>query len=167
MGRACSLSDNGGFTYLTALFMITVMGIALASAGQVWSTAAKREKEAELLFKGDQIRKAIGGYYEESPGAKTYPRTLEDLINDKRWPVVKKHLRKLYTDPMTGKADWELIKAADGGIMGVKSRSARHAYKRKGFSQALQGLEGKTKYSEWAFIYVPVAAPAARPAEKK
>lgn len=159
MGRANSLSDKRGFAYLTLLFMIAVIGIALASAGQVWSTAAGREKEAELLFRGDQIRRAIGRYYEESPGAKMYPQKLEDLINnDKRWPVTKRHLRRLYADPMTGKPDWEPVKAADGGIMGVKSRSSRDAYKRKNFPLALSGFEGKRKYSEWEFTYVPAAA---------
>lgn len=138
--------------------MIAVIGVALALAGQVWSTAAGREKEADLLFRGDQIRKAIGRYYEESPGAKMYPKKLEDLLNDKRWPVTKRHLRKLYADPMTGKPDWEPVKASDGGIMGVKSRSSRDAYKRRNFPRALSNFDGKTKYSEWEFTYAPAAA---------
>ncbi len=155
MGRVGGISDENGFSYLAVLFMMVVMGSVLATAGQVWSTAAGREKEAELIFRGGQIRKAIGRYYEESPGAKAYPKKLEDLLNDSRWPVIKRHLRKLYVDPMTGKPDWEIIKAADGGIMGVKSRSPRDAYKRTNFPPALSGIEGKAKYNEWEFVYTP------------
>lgn len=151
--------DNRGFTYLTVLFMVAILGLALASTGKVYSQAAHREKEEELLFRGGQIRKAIGRYYDESPGAKAYPKNLEELVKDNRWPVPKRHLRRLYTDPLTGKADWEFVKSPDGaGIMGVKSKSAKETIKRKNFPQELASLEGKTRYNEWEFNYTPVSS---------
>lgn len=54
----------GGFTYLAVLAMIAIIGIALAVTGEVWHIALKREKERELLFVGDQFRRAINSYYE-------------------------------------------------------------------------------------------------------
>src|SRR5262245_36530790 len=41
-----------GFTYLTILFVVAFMGIGLALTGEVWHTAALREKEAQLLYAG-------------------------------------------------------------------------------------------------------------------
>ena len=47
-----------GFTYLTVLFMVAILAGGLALIGEVWHTSAMREKEAELLFVGQQYRKA-------------------------------------------------------------------------------------------------------------
>ena len=58
-----------GFTYLAVLFIVATITAGLALIGEMWETAAKREKEAELLFIGDQYRKANGRYYESTPGA--------------------------------------------------------------------------------------------------
>jgi len=43
-----------GFTYLTVLFIVAILLGGLAMVGEVWETSAKRDKEAELLFVGNQ-----------------------------------------------------------------------------------------------------------------
>ena len=111
-----------GFTYIGLLIAVVLLGIGLALVGEVWNTAVKRDRERELLFVGDQFRQAIGRYYESSPGVKQYPRKLEDLLEDKRFPVMKRYLRRIYLDPMTGKADWGLVMQGDQ-ILGVYSPS--------------------------------------------
>lgn len=143
-----------GFSYLSLLFIIVVMGIALSVTGQVWSTIVKREKEAELLFRGNEFREAIGMFYNSTPGVKAYPRELQILLADSRFPVTKRYLRKIYDDPMTGKPDWELIKTQDSRIIGVRSSSDERPLKTS-FSREFKHFEGKLKYSEWEFIYVP------------
>ncbi|MBI5560689.1 MAG: type II secretion system protein [Deltaproteobacteria bacterium] len=146
--------DKSGFTYISLLFLIVVIGIALSVTGEVWSTTAKRELEEELLFRGGEIKRAITRYYEEGPGGvKQFPRELKDLLKDPRQQAVKRYLRKLYADPMTGKSDWQLIKEKDGTIIGVKSRSGASSLKSANFPLTLRNLEGKTKYSEWEFAY--------------
>lgn len=159
MSHARSYCNDKGFTYLALLFAVTVIGITFAVGGQVWSTVVMREKEKELLLRGGEIRAAIGRYYEKSPGSKAYPRNLVELLKDPRYPVTSRYLRRIYEDPMTGKPDWELISAPGGGIMGVKSRSSKEPYKKKDFPKELQGFEGKSKYSEWEFIYIPAVRP--------
>ena len=149
------LMDNRGFTYLSLLFLITVMGLAASAAGKAWSTGARREMEEELIFRGSEIRRAIGRYYEESPGAKAYPRAIEDLIKDPRYPATKRHLRRLYSDPFTGKPDWGVIRTPEGWIIGVRPGSDKEPYKKGNFPKELAGLEGKTRYSEWEFAYYP------------
>jgi type II secretory pathway pseudopilin PulG len=147
-----------GFTYLTILFVVAVMGIGLALVGRTWETAAKREREAELLQAGTEYRKAIERYYLAGP--RQYPRALADLIKDPRQPGIMRHLRKLYPDPITGKDDWGLVKADDGGIAGVYSLSEDPPLKSGGFALRDAAFEGKTKYSEWQFIYAPAAGAA-------
>lgn len=147
-GRA----TEGGFTYLGVLFLVVLMGAALAGAGQLWSTVSLRAKERELLWVGNQYAQALRRYYEASQGAKRYPRELVELVEDNRFPKPQRHLRRLYPDPMTGKADWELILAADGSIVGVHSQSSRTVMKTARFPPELTDFEQRTRYDEWEFV---------------
>ena len=99
-------SKAAGFTYIGLLVAIVIIGAALAAVGQVWSTEAKREREAELLYRGNTIRKAIGSYVFGAGGSGQYPRELQDMVQDERSPQAIRYLRRVYEDPMTGQADW-------------------------------------------------------------
>lgn len=151
---------TAGFTYLTALFIIAIMGGGLALVGQVWHTAALREREAELLQIGSEYRKAIERYYLAGP--RQYPRNLTDLLKDPRQPGTVRYLRKLYPDPITGAEEWGLVKGPDGGIAGVHSLSDNAPLKSAGFAVRDKEFEATTKYSDWKFIYSPIVAPGAQ-----
>jgi type II secretory pathway pseudopilin PulG len=148
-----------GFTYLTVLFIVAILMGGLALVGEVWEIWSKREKEADLLFVGNQYRKAIQRYV--LSGKAQYPQKLEDLLQDQRQPSIQRYLRKLYPDPMTGKTEWGFVKGPDGGIGGVYSLSEDKPLKVAGFKLRDASLEGAQKYSDWKFTYSPVAPPAA------
>lgn len=152
-----------GFTYIGLLVMVILIGMGLAAAGQVWNTTAKRERERELLFVGGQFRQAIGRYFDASPGVKQYPHKLEELLEDQRFPVVKRHLRKIYLDPITGSADWGLVTTGDR-IVGVYSRSDSKPLKIENFAPEDSSFAGSAAYSDWRFVYAPAAAPGTAPA---
>ena len=157
-----------GFTYLTVLFIVAILGGGLALVGEMWETAAQREKEAELLFIGHQFRSAILRYYLSGP-QRQYPRALEDLLKDARVPETRRYLRRVYADPMTGKAEWGLVKAPDGGILGVYSLSEEATFKRANFKRRDAAFADAIKYSDWKFVpTVPVQAakPPAKPEAK-
>jgi len=148
-----------GFTYVGVLILVALAGVALAGVGQLWSTASKRDKEAQLLFVGGEFRRAIGSYYESSPGAKQFPQKLEDLLEDRRLPVIRRHLRKIYADPIIGKPEWGLVKYGDH-IIGVHSVSGDKPLKTAGFKQEDEAFKGSGAYFEWRFVYEP-STPAA------
>ena len=131
------------------------MGIALAAAGTLWSFTARRDREARLLFIGDQYRNAIAQFYSSGPGVHRYPGELEELLQDPRFVQPRRYLRKLFADPMTGHADWTLLRDPDGGIYGVASNAAGSPLKRANFSRADQKFTGSECYCEWRFEYVP------------
>ena len=144
-----------GFILLGLLVLIVVAGFALTQASTKWSEARKREREQELLKVGDIIRKAIGNYYNQTPGVvKEYPPNLEALLKDNRSPTPKRYLRKLYTDPITQREGWGIVEAPSGGVMGVYSLSADVPYKTKGFRPIYKHFENKKYYGEWYFAYV-------------
>jgi type II secretory pathway pseudopilin PulG len=154
-----------GFTYIGVLFVVAMMSTGLALIGEVWHTSNAREKEAELLHIGNEYRKAIERYYLASKDQKvrTYPKNLSDLIKDPRDAGTLRHLRRLYPDPITGKDEWGLVKSPDGGFAGVYSLSEEPPLKAAGFAVRDASFEGKSKYSEWQFVYAPAATPAATP----
>ncbi len=155
---------QAGFTYVAMLAAVVIIGIGLAATGQVWSVANQRNREQELLFVGHEFRNAIQRYYEQTPGAaKRYPAKLEDLLQDKRDPGLRRYLRKLYRDSLTGKADWGLITAPDGGIMGVHSLSEGAPLKRAGFEGGQADFESAERYADWRFVVRMPSAPGAQP----
>jgi type II secretory pathway pseudopilin PulG len=91
------------------LVSIAVMTLLMSVAMPVWRTQAQREKEAELIFRGEQIARAIN-LYTRKMGGGNFPPTLEVLVQGR-------FLRKLYKDPMTEKGEWDLI-LAGGGVPG-------------------------------------------------
>lgn len=144
-------SAEGGFTYLGVLFLIMVMGMGLASAGQLWSTAARRDSERQLLWVGTQYAQALRSYYRASPGLAQYPKALEDLLQDERFPDAKHHIRQLYPDPIGG-GDWTLQRGFDGRITGVSSPSTVKPLKQADFPSQWSDFNGMASYKDWQFV---------------
>jgi type II secretory pathway pseudopilin PulG len=126
-GSACRAAR--GFTYLWLLFVVAASSALAAASVQRWSTIVEREREAEQVFRAQQIAQALARYREASPGAKAWPLSLDVLTEDRRSGVTQRHLRRVYTDPATGLADWELVTDAAGGIVALRSRSTLRAWR--------------------------------------
>jgi type II secretory pathway pseudopilin PulG len=141
-----------GAVLVGILVLLGVLGFGMAATSTVWQTVAVREKEAELLFVGDQFRRAIESY-REGPfgGVPQLPKSLEELLLDPRFPGIRRHLRKLYRDPITGQTEWGLIRDVDGGILGVYSLSEAQPMKTAGFPTPYQSFTGAERYQDWQF----------------
>ncbi|MBM3104332.1 type II secretion system protein [Pseudomonas sp. P66] len=143
---------EAGFTYLGVLLLIAVTSIALSATVTLWSTQSMRERERDLLWVGSQYAQALRSYYRDSPGLAQYPQTLDELLEDPRYPNLKRHLRRLYPDPITGSDDWGLLRSIDGRITGVYSRSEQAPMKQAGFAAQWSDFEGLQHYSDWQFV---------------
>jgi type II secretory pathway pseudopilin PulG len=154
------------------LVMLNIMAILMTVAMPVWKTAAKREKEAELVWRGTQYARAVNLF--RMKYANAYPPNLDILLKER-------FLRKKYKDPMTKDGEFQLLYAAQqqqragaggvsgaagqitqaappapvpldpktqgaagatGGIMGVASKSTE---------SSLKLFNGRAKYNEWQF----------------
>jgi type II secretory pathway pseudopilin PulG len=140
-----------GFTYLSLLCFVAVLGIGLGATAASWQTERQRQKERELLFIGEEFREAIALYYNRSPGeVPEFPRKLQDLLQDPRYPIMQRYLRRIYRDPIVGQEKWGTVPAPDGGIMGVYSLSNSTPVKTYGIPG-----DASEKYSDWRFVYQP------------
>jgi len=136
--RPCSpgrlVWNQRGVTYLMVMFAIVLMGISLSVVGKQWVIAAKRDHEAELLFRGTRIQNAIARYaadYEIRKASRStrYPLSLEQLTQRP-----KRYLQVVYKDPITGQ-NFDLIKVG-AEVRGVRSRSKERPLDRVRFMDA-------------------------------
>jgi len=179
-GRAPRLGASHGYAMAALLVGMSVMAVLLGALLPQWTTLATREKEQELIFRGNQYARAIGLFQRKF--ANTAPPTI-DLLVEQRF------LRKKYKDPITDD-DFQPIYAnqaaqgvsapvgaarpgeqasanlgtparqtpqmgfnttgatSAGGIIGVTSKSTE---------SSLKIYNGRSKYNEWAFVYIQTA----------
>ncbi|MGE0331377.1 MAG: type II secretion system protein [Ramlibacter sp.] len=170
-----------GFTYLWLLLVVALMGTGLAVVGEMHQTAAQRDREAELLSIGRQFRAALRSYHDaqryDRPAAagpaaagpagsgpvdpRQRPASLQELLQDPRFPGIKRHLRRVYVDPMTGKAEWGLV-MEQGRIAGIHSLSTAVPRRQAGFEGPDLAFQGAEQYSAWVFA-LPLALQASNP----
>jgi type II secretory pathway pseudopilin PulG len=161
-----------GLVLLALLIFVALASLATGLAAEVWATARQRDRETELLFVGDQYRRAIESYWRVTPGrVKSLPVSLEALLNDDRFPTPVQHLRRLYTDPITGEP-FVLVRLANG-IAGVQSPSKDAPLKTANFPLRYRQFEGAIAYEQWQFVFTPprgalrAAPPRTNPADPR
>jgi type II secretory pathway pseudopilin PulG len=178
-----------GYAMVALLVAMAVMAVMLTAAMPVWKTTVQREKEAELIFRGEQYARAIG-LFQRKMGPGTMPPSIDLLVE-------QRYLRKKYKDPITND-DFQILSGAQaaaaqagqiGGPLGQAQQQLGQAAGRLG--QAGGGLGGRAgqpgqiaggimgvvskstgtsmrlynnrdKYNEWTFVFVQTAQAAGR-----
>jgi type II secretory pathway pseudopilin PulG len=136
------------------LAAMSIMAVMLGLALPLWQTAIRREREAELVFRGEQYVQAIRLFQRRYAG--TFPPDVDVLVK-------QRFLRRRYQDPITG-SDFQPVYAGSGtatgdaraggalpptsfsgrgGIIGVVSRSTE---------ASLRLYNGRGRYNEWSFV---------------
>ena len=107
MGRSRDLASNErGFMMAALLVTLSVMAVLMGALVPVWSTAARREREEELVFRGEQYARAIMLFQRKYANAR--PPSVDVLLSER-------FLRKKYKDPITNE-DFELLAAGVGAF---------------------------------------------------
>ena len=179
---------QGGYTYLVVLVLLAIVALASALTLEVADTNARRSAERELLAVGKEFERAFASYYRQRPlDGRPYPARLEDLTRDPRVAGIRRHLRRVYADPLTG-GEWGTVPAPGGGIMAVYSTAPGEPFRVDIGALAMPPLAGASaadasgSYAQWRFGYdptndlrnrdsiirpTPVAAPAASAASSR
>lgn len=115
MTAAAGLIRSGrqrGFTYLSVVILVAVIGLVGAASLRLGVTMQRAGAEEELLRIGAEYSDALQSYAAATPpGQPTFPPSMKELLKDPRFPQVRRHLRRIYVDPVTGKAEWGLLRA--------------------------------------------------------
>jgi type II secretory pathway pseudopilin PulG len=142
-----------GFTYLSLVILLAIIGLVGAAALKVDALLARAAAEEELLEIGAAYSAALDSYAAATPqGKPTQPPTLQDLLKDTRFPTIRRHLRKVFVDPISGKAEWGITYLGDKvGVIGIYSLSQAQPLKLANFDERFQNFENKQHYAEWKF----------------
>jgi general secretion pathway protein G len=143
-----------GLTLIELIVTVTILSILAGAAVPVTMFTVKRNNERELRRDLWEMRDAIDAYkdaadrhaFQTKVDSQNYPPDLETLVNgvDVQGKKVK-FLRKIPTDPMTGRAEWGLRSMQDDPDSdSYGGQSVFDVYSK---SQGT-GLDG-TKYSTW------------------
>jgi len=81
-----------GYAMAALLVAMGVMAVLMTVAMPVWKQAAQREKEEELVFRGEQYARAVGLFQRKYANA--FPPNIDVLVQ-------QRFLRKKYKDPIT------------------------------------------------------------------
>lgn len=144
---------DGGFTYLSVIILVAIIGLVTAATLKMGSVLQRSRAEQQLLDIGEAFSDALQSYADATPaGMPTQPPSLQELIRDPRFTQVRRHLRQIYVDPMTGKAEWGIVYLANkAGVVAVYSLSDAKPVKIGNFPPRYMGFEGKQKISDWRF----------------
>lgn len=161
---------QAGFTYLGLIIFVFILGMVGAATLKIGSLLQRAHAEQELLEIGHQFSTALRTYAEATPrGQPPQPMTLQELLRDTRFPNPRRHLRKIFVDPVSGKAEWGLVRAGEGGrILGVHSLSQATPLKLANFDKRFPGFENREHIADWKFMAeqqgaAAPLAPGARP----
>jgi type II secretory pathway pseudopilin PulG len=98
------LSSDRGYAMAALLVSIGIMGVLASVVMPVWKQQAKREREAELIFRAGQYAHAVELFKRKT--ANQYPPDLDILVK-------QRFLRKKYKDPMTKNGEWRIVTPAE------------------------------------------------------
>ena len=91
-----------GYILVAVMFMLAILILSMAVAVPRVKEDIQRDRELETMHRGKQYARAIKLYYKKF---QAYPPNIDALVMTNQI----RFLRKKYTDPMTGKADWKPI----------------------------------------------------------
>jgi len=122
MRRVGSRGKDSGYMLLVLMLAVAVLTITLLGVARNYRRSIVRDREVEMMHRGDQYSRAIKRYYKKNG---SYPTTLEQLENTNKI----RYLRKRYKDPMSPDGSWKLVHATDikltsGGLAGAVAGTA-------------------------------------------
>ena len=164
MRSGSRLRGDQGFAYLLLLVLVAVLAVAAAGSVAVGSAVTRRHAEEALLVAGEEIRSALASYQgnpRSGANARNGPEQLADLLRDPRVPGVRRHLRRIPHDPLTGRAEWGEVRDGANRILAVYSLAPGRPIKRAGFGATQPGFDAADSYAKWTFAVTPLlpAAP--------
>jgi type II secretory pathway pseudopilin PulG len=144
---------EAGFTYLALVILLAIIGLVGAATLKVDSLLRRAAAEEELLEIGAAFSAALQSYAAATPKGQTaQPPTLQDLLKDPRFPGLRRHLRKMFVDPVTGKGEWGVVYLGDRtGVVAIHSLSDAKPLKLANFDARFQNFENKEHISDWKF----------------
>jgi len=105
-----SIQRSDGYAFVVLMVAITVMLIALAAALPSVYHESQREKEEELIFRGNEYARAVYLFQRQF---QRYPKSVDELLRTNNI----RFLRHAYKDPMIPNGKWRFIHVVANGTL--------------------------------------------------
>jgi type II secretory pathway pseudopilin PulG len=112
-----SCQNEGGYTLVALLALMTILALFAAAAAPSLQQQARREREKETIFRGEQVVEAIRlyYYYKSSRGLTgdlALPSSIDDLreglsIGTKKVQILRASAAR---DPLSESGEWQLVR---------------------------------------------------------
>lgn len=152
-GSRRGLAGSAGFTYLSLIILLAVISLLTVSTLKLGAVLQRSKAEQELLEIGAAFSDALRSYADATPpGQPPQPPSLKELLKDPRFPGTRRHLRKIFVDPMTGQAEWGITYLGEKtGVIAIYSLSNTKPIKVGNFPPRYSDFGDKSRISEWKF----------------
>lgn len=137
-----------GVAYLVLLISLAIIGMAASASIMIGAQMGRRDAELHLLAIGREFEAALTSYRKANGQG---PTELADLLADHRTPAIARHLRQIYADPLTGKAEWGVVRDETKQITAIFSLAPGKPIKQAGFDEDHAQFEKATAYRQWLF----------------
>jgi len=101
---------QSGHLMIAVVVALAILMIFSTMAAKSWQDVLRRDREAEMMFRAQEITRAIAKFRKAHS---RLPNTLEELIEP--GPQGQYFLRREYKDPLVPDGNWGLLFAAPGG----------------------------------------------------
>ncbi len=101
---------EGGYALLIMMMMVTLLLVLLTTALPSIYLEGQREREEELIFRGNEYARAIGLFRRRF---NRFPTSVNELLRTNGLHF----LRHAYPDPMSRKGKWRFIHATINGAL--------------------------------------------------
>jgi type II secretory pathway pseudopilin PulG len=138
-----SRRNESGYALVMVMFMLAMLVLVMSEAAPTVLSSIQREKEAELVWRGNQYKRGIRLYYLK---LNRFPTSLDDLTKPK---TGIRFMRQAYKDPMNGvDGSWRLIYVGPNGqLIGSLSDRTISIGGVGGTTAGAQGLTGSSMLS--------------------
>lgn len=155
--RSNGTRSQGGFYLMVVVMLGFAVAVMVAALTRLWEAELVRDRERDLIWVGREFTRALTSYRGFTPpGQPPAPGSIGDLLLDRRVDPPLRHLRRAYSDPVTGKAQWGIEQDANGRIVGIHSLSLQHPRKPDGYWPDDPGLAAVARYADRVFRADPM-----------
>jgi type II secretory pathway pseudopilin PulG len=141
---ARSRLDDRGYILVVLLAGMAVTAVWMGAMLPAWRQQSMREKEIEMIFRGEQYARAIAIFYQKNG---TFPPTIDILVQ-------QKYLRKKWKDPITGEDFLPMYaNQATGSPPGGQPQSGIIGVYSKSTAPSIRIYQNQQAHNLWQFTW--------------
>jgi hypothetical protein len=133
-----------GYTLSVLLVMMVTVGVLIVNRAHLWApTQINREREAELIYRGEHLARGIAAYRQKRG---RFPTSLVEVAD-----VRPRIIRQVYNDPVSETGQWIFLYNVPTSTSGNNEGLPIVGLRSSSNKDAIKVYRGKSLHSDWEF----------------